>query len=563
MLNFDFTARLLATLPGVPRNQVVKFNNSWLQIGLAGTIARYLVVYRAMVHKVGGPVWAFANPPPTHPGQAGTPWGSGWGFPDGQATLEGQVPDGRGGRYFDGIGVAEVTLDIANLGNLAVAFNVVNDYILPDSDGYEDPRIFSADGRFFIHSHRYQPDSFRNVPGPHHRIYGGYTPARLPFTPGDITTPNRALFVKITELEFRNNLPHLGAEFYYGSNVSDRIEKNYGFFMDGDTLCAVYGVAPNSRPFTVLRAVRGLGGQAVHQFPRGRRFLVEEFQPNTDPATNNQRDCFVRILQYYSDHIPGPINTVFSSSGPLIWNGGLNRWQGVGHVKILYQRIFDFNFQLADAALDVAQQPAFAGPVPADRNAAYDALINDDAFVDAVNNYLTGNPNDVRPQVAAYLGIPLGNVTMADRDKFIAALRHQLVRGSLCRLVVRAMQIPHTNPWAGNLLPNPAPGGQAIFHPTCFYLSFFFELEAGTYQLHRFSNAFLVYDAANPHFLQFASNLTPVGADYLMSFGEDDNRTKAFQLTAVDYQGLVYHDAINFNPANYMFRRIDVPEQVL
>ncbi len=551
VFNIDFTNRLPATLPGVPRNQVVKFNNSWVHIGQGPTvnIFEYLVVYRAMVHKVGGPP-AFAAPPPTLPGQLGTPWAANWGLPTGNADLEGQVPDGRGGRYFDGIGVAYIQIDITN-GNPGAAINVVVDQIMLNSDGYEDPRIFEANGRYFIHSHRYQPDSFRGVSGPDHRVYTGYAPYRTPFEPDNIDRENRALFVKITELELRGNMPFLGQEFYFGSNVSTEQEKNYGFFMDGDTLCAVYGVAPNDRPFTILRAVRGLGGQAVNQFPRSGRFLVEEFQPNTLTDT----DSFLQIQEMYKSLIPGEPVTVFSSSGPLIWNVGLNRWQGVGHVKVKHVLIWNYMEQLSSAAHEVANTTDFAATVTANANAACTALMTDDAFVAAVRAYLVNNLDFVYPYVNNYLGMA---PTPEDRDKFISALNRGLIRSSLFRRVAEAYTLPqgHVSPWQNNLLANPRlpTDTRVIFHPSCFYFSFFFELDANNYQLNRFSNAFLVYDPANPHFLQFAANLAPLGPGFVMGFGEDDNRTKFLYLDATEYNdGMAHTAGPTFHPVNFEF----------
>ncbi len=574
MLNIDFTAQLPATLPGVNRNQVVKFNNSWVRVGQNGNNVQFLVAYRAMVHKVQDQqgAWVFANPAPQFPGQAGTPWGSGWGYPVGQAILEGQVPDGRGGRYFDGVGIARIQIDINNLGNPAQAFQVIGDEIIPNTDGYEDPRIFEANGRYFIHSHRYQPDSFRGAPGPQHRIYKGYAPARIPWVPGDINTQQKSLFVKITEVEFRNNRFWLGPEFYYGSNVSSNFEKNYGFFLDGDTLCAVYGVTPNNRPFTMLRAIRGLGGQAVHDFPRGNRFIAEEFQPNTDPQTGNARDCFLRLQQYYASFFPGPAPTVFSSSGPLIWDAGFQRWQGVGHVKVMHANYLAYIRQIATCALAAGQAANFQNG-PQDMNGAYQALMNNNNYVTAVGQYLVQNPNTAQQYVANYLnGVTGGNlqpgqVADADRNTFINAIRSNFVRGSLSRRIIEAYSLQQGNvsPWQGNLLPNPRQqnDNRVIFHPSCFYYSFFYEIEANTYRLNRFSHSFLVYDQNNPAFLQFASNLARAGGNYLMSFGQDDNRTKVFQLTAQQYDNAMVHDATNFAPANYEFRNVAVNETVL
>ncbi len=571
MLNIDFTDRLLATLPGVNRNQVVKFNNSWVQIGQNGNNTEFLVVYRAMVHKVQDQgAWAFAVPPPQFAGQPGTPWGSGWGAPTGAATLEAQVPDGRGGRYFDGVGVAQVTLDATNLGNPAAAFNVVHDQILLNTDGFEDPRIFEANGRYFIHSHRYQPDSLRGAPGPQHRVYRGYAPERLPWTPGDITTPQRSLFVKVTELVIREGRAWTGPEFFYGSNVSGHFEKNYGFFLDGDTLCAVYGVAPNNRPFTMLRAIRGLGGQAVHDFPRGNRFIAEEFQPNTDPATDNARDCFLRLQRYYENYVPGPECVVFSSSGPMIWNDDLNRWQGVGHVKVRHDRLFPYIRCLSQAACTIGQAIHYPN-APATATLAYQALINDDDYVEAIGAQLLAHPDDARPQTAAYLNAVTGgnmapaDVSERDRNIFIWAIRGDFLRGSLASRVAQAYAMNNVMPWQGAELENPRAGGdnRVILHPQCFYFSFFFEIEAESYRLNRFSNAFLVYDQNNVAFLQFASNLARAADNYLMSFGENDNRAKLFQLTSAEYNGRLQHDATNFNPADYVFSRLNLAETVL
>src|SRR4029077_13016802 len=109
------------------------------------------------------------------------------------------------------------------------------------------------------------PDPQRGALAPEHQVYQGYAPRRVP---ASLAANNQGLFIKVNELIFDGTHFRLGPGYFYGTNISDRREKNYGFFEDNGTLNAVYGVAPGGRPFTMLRSVAAAAGQDLLRFPR-------------------------------------------------------------------------------------------------------------------------------------------------------------------------------------------------------------------------------------------------------------------------------------------------------
>ena len=50
---------------------------------------------------------------------------------------------------------------------------------------------------------------------------------------------------------------------------------------------------------------------------------------------------------------------------------------------------------------------------------------------------------------------------------------------------------------------------------------------------------------------------------FVLGFGEDDNRVKFFHLPYDEYDKALVHNAVGFNPINYDFIAIDVPEEIL
>ena len=540
MWNVDITDRLPATINGVNRNLVVKFNNSWVHVSDNGHDHDYLMVYRAMVHH------PFANPAPTLPGQDGTPWAFGWAPPVGNAVHEGQVPAVRTGRYFDGVGIAHVRIT-DNQNDPANAINVLHDVILDDTDGFEDPRIFHANGQYYLHSHRYQPATVWAAPAPEVDVFRTRGDRQEPIVPDE--GGNRSLFVKINELnvDIANNAYTLGQGYFYGLNRSTNFEKNYGFFEDGGGIGAVYGLSQGGSPLTVFSS---------YAICRGGIYCIAH-EPNPG-------DWVLRTQTYINEMMLRNFSVVmFSSSGPMIGNNANNSLAGVGHVKIFHRRILAYAELLSQMVAHIALETL--GRNFANATAAYDAYRADDQFAQAVRGGLQNHPEMCDRLIAGFVGVDVGAVTADDRNRITLCFDRQFLRSSLVNLVVSAygVQPGHIMPWAGNLLPNPYNGGDVIFHPQCFYLSFFYEIAQNDKRLVRMSDAFLIYDNNNPRFLQFAENLAVCGNGLIMGFGEDDNRVKLFSLSQDEYNNAMIHTAQNFAPQNYRFNVVDVAQTVL
>ncbi|AXO15684.1 hypothetical protein [Thalassospira indica] len=553
MWNIDLTNLLTATITNVNRANVIKFNNSWVHAGTNNNVHDFVMVYRAMVYH------PFANPAPVLPGQAGTPWAAGWRGATGNATVEATVPNVRTNRYFDGVGVAHIQIDTTqNVPQNAIA--VVNDTILEDTDGFEDPRIFSAYGQYYLHSHRYQPDPTRAAPAPADPVYDDQ---------GNVVqaVAGNTLCVKVNELtiDLVNHQHALGPGRFYGLNVSTQMEKNYGFFEKNNYLCAVYGLTQRGNPLTVFQTQQnGNSGNALFATAVNGDLRCNSTQPNSGGMV-------LDVENYINDMHPGAMPLVmFSSSGPLIPNPANNNTRiGVGHVKILHPILYKYASFLADLILHIASpgQANIPNP-PANRSAAITAYRNNNGFADSVDQYFAAHLGCGDNLFAQSYNNP---ATQADRTAVLNALQRRLLRSSLADVVLTAWNdangivMPWGNnrfAWATGILANPA-GNALILHPMAFYFSFFYELDMNNDSLVRLSNAWLVHDQANPAYLQFAENVAPLGGDLIMGFGENDNRVKFWRLSGNEYNQKMIHVPQNFNRADFQFLRQGIQQTVL
>lgn len=312
MFLFDFTDKLPATLPSVDRKHVIKFNNSWLLTGEAGTVYTYLVAYRALVFKyqAGATSYEYANPAPVLPGQPGTPFAEGWRVP----------------REFDGVGIAEIQIDLPRIGTSADPIRVVNDQIIFSSKNHEDPRLFQSGGNIYLHTHRIFPGGMGIRPVRNHD-----KPRKKPFfdfIPGG----DDELCVILTELEKKGDEYQLGKTSFYAVDPTGYEEKNYGFFTDQGCLNAVYGLGYFSDGFALLQSAPGLieKAEAYTDIP------AKLTRPYGDLNADKPLNSFVQVEKYLTSCSKNKkMHAAFSSSGPLLACGeGL--WLGVGHVKVEY-----------------------------------------------------------------------------------------------------------------------------------------------------------------------------------------------------------------------------------
>ncbi|NIZ01252.1 hypothetical protein [Thalassospira lucentensis] len=553
MWNIDLTNLLTATIANVNRANVIKFNNSWVHAGTNNNVHDFVMVYRAMVYH------PFANPAPVLPGQNGTPWAAGWLGAIGNANVEATVPIGRTDRYFDGVGVAHIQIDTTqNVPQNAI--NVVNDTILENTDGFEDPRIFRAYGQYYLHSHRYQPDPTRAAPAPADPVYD---------VQGNVVQPaaGHVLCVKVNELtiDLVNHQHALGPGRFYGLNVSTQMEKNYGFFEKNGYLCAVYGLTQQGNPLTVFQTQQNANtGNALFATA-----VNDDLRCNS--AHPNPGSMVLDVENYINDMLPGAAPLVmFSSSGPLIPNPANNNTRiGVGHVKIIHPVLYSYTWFLADLIVLIASPGQANIPNrPMDGPAAIAAYRNNNGFADLVDQYFAVNStcgDTLFAQRFGRVAIP------ADNQAVLNALQRRLLRSSLADVVLTARNnangivMPWGNnrfAWATGILANPA-GNDLILHPMAFYFSFFYELDMNNDSMVRLSNAWLVHDQANPAYLQFAENVAPLGGDLIMGFGENDNRVKFWRLSGNEYNQKMIHIPQNFNPANFQFLRQGIQQTVL
>lgn len=565
MTVLDFTDKLEATLTGVPRKHVVKFNNCWLHLDTGPETQlrdqKFLVVYRAMVHKVKGPNgWQFAEPAATLPGQAGTPWGGAWRGPVGPAVTEGEVPPERGERYFDGIGVAKVQLKYRNW---IWSVKVLSDQIIENSDGYEDPRIFRVAGQIYVHSHRYQPDRMRKAPTPRHLVFDGFPPQRKPYIPGETDTPERSLFVKINALkETGPGQYELGQESFYGTNITQRIEKNFGFFEENGYLNAVYGPTPHGRPFTVFLAIKPTVLNQPGVPGSDNTIPVAEVRPNIDKSYSDNADSFYCLRDVYDNYVPGRGNILISSGSPLIKNAQ-GKWQGVGHVKIRRERIYSFLCSLFTSLTEIIAELT-ATPVKKVTGAKVVEFVNEPQYKAKMLSYIQQHPNAGYAQLSRFLFNKMGlsrnevpDVVRHELVNYQRALIHNFIKTPLAYFVDLEMSKPHTLRWENRITSDRSRGvdNRNTYHPHCSYLSFFYEIDnfEGGHRLLRFSDAFIVDDETNYHSLQFATGLSRSKDYYIMSYGDGDNRAKLFVLSQDRFELMMRHKAEEFLPRNFKF----------
>ncbi len=562
MQNIDFTKYLTATIGDAPRDCVIKFNNCWLAIEGGGDVGsngkQFLVVYRAMVNKiqdVSSGKWTFASPAPTLPGDLGTPWHSGWGGPDGPASEEGRISSERGGRYFDGIGVAEVEL-VLKSGKWSI--KVHRDQIIKNSDGYEDPRIFRFAGKIYVHSHRFQPDSLRNVKAPQHTVYDGFPPHREEHRPCDITSDTPSLFVKLNELsKGGDECWALGRGHFYGTNVTQCLEKNFAFFEDAGHLSAVYGVAPYGRPFTILRSENRIDPFELNEDPCEQNIFVEEFQPNTGSDGSYRTDSFFKLSSFYKRYFPITSALDFSSCSPLLKtvNG---KWLGVGHVKASREFIYQYILSLV-ADMKKIYCGIYGKRLDQLDGAEFHAFVQSTDYCDRVDEYLQSHPSTGLQGFRSFLQnsfhISEENLDAAACEKlhvYQFALVNNFFTTSLSNFVVSEMAKPNKT-----LLRCDLEGREAKnrYHKSASCLNFFYEIDE-SYQLCRFSDAFIVEDKSDYHSLQFAVGLSRCENNYLMSYGDGDNCSKLLVIPDVPFNDMMRHKAKSFTSLDFEFKCI-------
>ncbi len=531
--NVDFSDLLPSTYPNTPRNQMVKFNNSWLFVEEKGEEFIYLVAYRAMlfkcVHTEKG--YDFGGSKPAYPGDAGTPWGHGWGTePCEEAPVEGYVPGKRSQRYFDGIGISRISLPKGDGGDPGYGLKVLQDQIIENSDGYEDPRLFWEGSKIMLHVHRFHPDGVRAARNPesYHEDGPKYQKNWGP------KKNDRRLCVKCVELLEEKEKFKLGDEFFYGLNEANSIEKNFGFFTSGNRLNAVYGVSEKQRSLSVLRETERVGPYIA----------VARTQSDM-----KQDDCFARLEDYAEPLLPAPNTLVFSSGSPLI-RSGEKRLLGIGHVKIRHSWP-KYIMQLALKCLEKASENKSSEGISADQLLSW--VKEKSSIVDSVLEERSRN-TAVEAKIADFK-------TNGFFNSSIAPIFADLVCQSKCVEVCELGKICR---------PRTLVKDTVFLHTSRFYLSFFYEISENenTYSLTRFSGSFLLTDLEDAFtggcFLQFATGLTTAGEDYLISYGENDHRSCVSKISGQKVNALLKHDAANFSPENYRFyienaRKIQLP----
>ncbi|GEM_PF-2859254 len=580
--SYDFSDLLTATITNVPRELIVKFNNSWLYYPKEGKEQGkdiYLVACRAIVYRyylLGMPN-GFAPNLPTVPGIAGTPWAHGWGCPYGKATEEATVPEDRHGRYFDGIGIAKVEIGKSSLKKGDLSVRVLSDQIIENTDGYEDPRIFWHKGKVMIHAHRFHPDITRATRSP--KDYPLVDPVNAQAAEGgedeipglgriDITkqteeqrvmdailkrqelihqeeigrnpgNPLNDLCVKVAELVSGPTGYRLENEFFYGLNATQTFEKNYGFFEQKGLLNAIYGVAPYNKSTTFLREI---GRKPCHVHVEKKEMIC--------PGA----DCFVKLQTFLRHGMLNQTEVLFSTGSPLIPTKE-DTWLGIGHVK------FEHNFVISVM------------------KAAYECFLNNVGWKQARS--VTGEKLiqwcvshfDV---VCQYLEEAILKEYFANVSKKTLSSQKETVFRKILSFLktglakIGADLICHRRPLriCGSRHKQFAcvDSKIAIFlHPHCFYFNYLYEVRntENGYRVERFSDAFLLTEPGDPCYLQFATGLATTPDGYLISYGENDHRACVAGMTAGKVRELLIHSTTNFRPESYDFHIEEVQKSVL
>ncbi len=518
--NVDFSDLLTATYERAPRNQVIKFNNSWFLKEESVTELTYLVAYRAMIFKcvLTASGLSFGGTKPAYPGDVGTPWGHGWRIgPAVAAPKEGFVPIRRERRFFDGVGIAQVTLSKADMGKPGYGLRVQYDQIIKNSDGYEDPRLFRYKDKTMLHVHRYHPDSMRAALRAEDYADIGHSEEEE----WALEINGQRLCVKCVELLEDQGVFSLGKEYFYGLNSSESTEKNFGFFYEDERLNAVYGVSTKHNNLSILKETET------------RQCYIKTESMTGTPGRD---DCFFRIEEYWRTLLPGNPPAVFSSSSPLVPNSK-NSWIGLGHVKIRHGWPL-FIMQRALNCMRNVMNLTKKEPVSARQ----------------LLDWTKSSRSIVSQAVAKSIeGLKHSDTLKeyTDTDFFesaIAPIFAELVCQSKKKVSCHLGKIIRLSD---------KPEMHVFLHGHCFYLSFLYEVtrDEEAYSLTRFSDAFLLTDLEDPHssacFLQFATGLTRAGNDYLISYGENDHRSCMSVLPRNEVTNLLRHKPEGFSPKHY------------
>ncbi len=548
MLQLEITDKLSATLPGIERKHVMKFNNSWLLIRKDESRWFYLVAYRAtvFVHSNDKNGIKYFGDAPKYQGMSGTVWGEGWNCSAvGQdPEKEGCVPSGRTGRYFDGIGIAQVELDATQLSKGSEAIRVLADQILENTDGYEDPRVFSCgEGNFYLHAHRAQPVNnppFRQLP-----IRKDWSKRG-----GDDRFDNpdvHELLVKVIRLNCKNEKFTRAEEFYYGLDYSQYCEKNFGFFFDQDRLNAIYGLGFISSGFTVLLGEQG----GLINAKDNDHLEVERRQPQGKRQPVD-RECFLALEDYFYKALKSKQRTMlFSSSGPLIQRED-GCWIGVGHVKVNHKALGGVILMLIDRLANARPEDWL------DRKTILAALMQDEQLVkDTIHKICNDSVVDLFNYLVA---MPPGFTDLRESFKNIDP---GFLQGSLFKLLgeilIRSDEVLHVNAMDSVVYSEAELIDKIILHSSWMYFSFLYELEGAEkdYCLKRFSDAFIVTDPERPRMLQFATNLAPGPSGYVIGVGENDHHASVIVLEAEELERCLKHHPGQFDPRDYSFSVFD------
>lgn len=539
----DFTDKLTATLPDVPLGNLIRFNNSWLFLRKEGKGAVYLVAYRAMAYKDlikknpdGTQEFAFPEPP-EFPGMQGTPWGAGWAAPIGNAEKEACVPEGRGGCYFDGVGLAEIHMERDEDNPSGLSFKVLDNYILEDTDGYEDPRLFYGDksaNEILLHAHRIHPQPERDVlnfPGP----------IVSPDIANAIQQGKRCMCVKLVQLHKHRRKYRTGREFFFGLNISQSIEKNFGFFVNEGRMFAVYGVAPYGRPMTLL-----MGGEIM--FSGDRKSASVPVTPYFPSTTTREwkRDCFPELQAYYNRNAGRDYAVRFSSSGPLLKHK--ERWLGVGHIMVSYRTFYN----LFKGVITGYEKLISQGLIPETaRHKKYEALLQDRKTLELILNYLAS-------EMSKYSN--LDGYAISDSERIVfQSVSVDFLQSPILRLIA-LLQDKFTEKFTIPAMGRPLDKSNfekegVILHPNAFYFSFLYEIEGikNKFEMARFSDAFICTNPEQPTMLQFATNLARCEGGYLLGVGENDHRASVIHMTEDEVETLLHHTPKTFCVADYKF----------
>ncbi len=537
MQKIDFTDLLTATLSGVPRANLIKFNNSWLHLKTNTDASVYLVAYRALAYKDeknSKGEWEFAKTP-VYQGMQGTPWSVGWVPPEGNAEKEARVPKDRYMRYFDGVGFAKIEVRKKGNGLPGFTVSVLEDYILEDTDGYEDPRIFRDEqvpDKIYLHAHRRHPDPVRKA--------------------GDFPIANSSrgiliesvkdgpkIFVKVIELKKSENKYSKGKEFFYGLNQSQILEKNYGFFVENGGLNAVYSLASYGLPLTLFRHMLSDG-------PKEKNSLqVEAYHPHL-LANSFIRDGFPELQAYFEINMPDYECVVFSNGGPLIKSDDGKGWIGVGHVKIHYPTFYKIIKSIWACYEELVKFKYFEG---------------EQIFTDIVD-FFASDPAVKKTLNSLASLVNQGGLTATDEEKsFFATIPADFLKHPLFKLLISFYR-DHSAQMLfikfGHIMKEEefASGSKVLMHDSAHYFTFLYEIDDmdGGWALNRFSDAFVYTDPTKPCMLQFATNLAKHKDGYLMGIGENDFRSSVIFVTKNEVEELLRHKPKDFLVTDYDFK---------